>query len=131
MAFGFMGMFGRSSELRQLDAALRAVDLHPRLVKEGLKLAAVRLMRAELGTPTPGDYAHAAALIAYCMVGASGFLEANGEAALEETERRVEAATADGDSLDAQLVLLTLHAGVLQPSVISAFGLVTEEKRTD
>ena len=34
-------MFGRSGDLRQLDAALRAADLHPALVPEGVKLTLV------------------------------------------------------------------------------------------
>jgi hypothetical protein len=40
-------------------------------------------------------------------------------------ERRIEAALQTGESLDAQLVLLTLHAGVIQPSVVQAYGLET------
>jgi hypothetical protein len=40
-------------------------------------------------------------------------------------ERRIEAALQFGESLDAQLVLLTLHAKVIQPSVVQAYGLET------
>jgi hypothetical protein len=37
-------------------------------------------------------------------------------------ERRIEAALDVGTSLDAKLVLLTLHAKLIQPSVVDHFG---------
>ena len=40
-----------------------------------------------------------------------------------EVERRIEAALDPGTTLDAKLVLLTLHARVIQPSVVADFGL--------
>src|SRR5262250_700735 len=42
-SFGFMGMFGRSHDLRQLDQALRSVDVHPAVVPEAVKLTTVNL----------------------------------------------------------------------------------------
>ena len=44
-SIGFMGIFGRSADLRQLDEALRSVDLHPRLVPEAVKLTVVNLLK--------------------------------------------------------------------------------------
>jgi hypothetical protein len=35
-SIGLFGIFGRSEDLRALDAALRAVDLHPKLVPEAI-----------------------------------------------------------------------------------------------
>jgi hypothetical protein len=42
----------------------------------------------------------------------------------------VEAALEAGDSLDARLILLTLHAGVIQPSVVDRFGLTIDQDRS-
>jgi len=100
-----MGMFGRSHDLRQLDQALRSVDVHPAVVPEA--------------------YRAAAEIVGYCMVGADIFAGANAAEVVLAVERRIEAALQSGESLDAQLVLLTLHAGVIQPSVVRAYGLET------
>lgn len=121
--FGFLGRFGRARELRQLDDALRAVDLHPALVPDAVELTAVRLLQAECGTPEPRDYAAMAELMAYCMIGASNFTAANDLATAEAVAARIEAAIDDGESLDARLVLLLLHAGLVQAGVVERFGL--------
>lgn len=120
---GIFGKLGRAEVLRQLDEALRAVDLHPALVPEAVKLATVRLLTPEGGRPTPADHARAAELIAYCMIVAEGFAVANDDALAAAVEARIEAAGEAGDSLDARLVLLLLHAGVVQPSIVRRFGL--------
>jgi hypothetical protein len=124
--FGFLGRFGRARELRQLDDALRAVDLHPALVPDAVELAVVRLLAAETGGSQAPDYAAAAELIGYCMIGAEAFAGANDDALAEAVETRIDAAIARGDGLDAQLLLLLLHAGVVQPSVIERFGLAID-----
>src|SRR5262245_23741425 len=123
--FGLFGIFGRSADLRAFDQALRSVDLHPQLVPEAVKLTAVNLLKdhAMEGEPAPHAYRPAAELVAYCMVGAEAFAHANDGQLAQQVERRIEAALNAGDGLDAQLVLLTLHAKVIQPSVVRAFGL--------
>ncbi|HVL72439.1 MAG TPA: hypothetical protein VM434_11220 [Beijerinckiaceae bacterium] len=124
-SIGFMGIFGRSADLRQLDEALRSVDLHPRLVPEAVKLTVVNLLKdhAVGPEPAPQSYRAAAEIVGYCMVGAEIFSNANDPVLTERVERRIEAALESGDSLDAQLVLLTLHAKVIQPSVVAQFDL--------
>ena len=124
-SMGFLGRFGRSSDLRQLDEALRVLDLHPNLVPEPVKITVVNLLKdhADHAIPAAQAYAGAAEIVAYCMVGADGFAAANGEAATHVVEARIEAALASDDSLDAQLILLTLHAEVIQPSVVERFRL--------
>jgi len=124
-SFGLFGIFGRSSDLRQLDQALRAVDLHPRLVPEAVKLTAVNLLKDHaIGEePAPHSYPAAAQILAYCMLGGETFARANGEELTRLIERRMDAAIASGSSMDAQLVLLTLQARVIQPSVVSHYGL--------
>jgi len=128
LSLGLFGRFGRSAALRQFDGALRSVDLHPNLVPEAIKLAAVRLLRvyAPAGEPAPQAYRAAAEIIAYCMIGAQSFAGANDLELAAQVERRIETALQAGTSLDAKLVLLTLHAKVIQPSVVDHFRLESE-----
>ena len=127
-SIGFLGRFGRSPDLRQLDEALRSLDLHPKLVPEPIKITVVNLLR----DATPGidcaapAYRGAAEILAYCMIGPEPFAGANGEILARQIERRIEAALETGDSLDARLILLTLHAKVIQPSVVGRFQLESD-----
>ena len=107
-----------------LDQALRSVDVHPRLVPEAVKLTTVALLKDHaIGPePAPQSYHAAAEILAYCMVGAEGFAGANVTRRIA-VERRIEAALDAPASLDAQLVLLTIHAKIIQPSVVHQFGL--------
>lgn len=129
LSLGFFGRFGRSAELREFDTALRAVDLHPNLVPEAVKLAGVRLLKDDAPNrePSPASYRAAAEIIAYCMLGSEALAGANGAKLAAEVERRIEAALEPGTSLDAKLVLLTLHARVIQPSVVADFGLESDD----
>ena len=125
LSLGLFGIFGRSPELREFDKALRSVDLHPNLVPEAVKLTAVKLLKEQTAGREllPQTYRAAAEIIAYCMIGADGFAAANEPALVAEVERRIETALKSGTSLDAKLVLLTLHARVIQPSVVASFQL--------
>lgn len=126
-SIGFLGKFGRSADLRQLDEALRSLDLHPSLVPEAIKITVVKLVRDSM--PSEGEapaYRTVAEILAYCMVGPEPFAQANGEDLARRIERRIEAALETGDSLDAQLILLTLHARVIQPSVVDRFRLASD-----
>ena len=108
-----------------MDQALRSVDIHPKLVPEAVKLTAVALFKDHaIGPePAPQSYRAAAEILAYCMIGPDGFVSANGDDANHAVERRIEAALDNPESLDAQLVLLTLHAKIIQPSVVHQFEL--------
>jgi hypothetical protein len=125
LSLGLFGIFGRSPELREFDKALRSVDLHPNLVPEAVKLTAVKLLKEQAAgsDPAPQAYRAAVEIIAYCMIGADAFAAANGPELAAEVERRIETALDQGTSADAKLVLLTLHAKVIQPSVIAGFQL--------
>lgn len=125
LSLGLFGIFGRSQELRDFDKALRSVDLHPNLVPEAVKLTAVKLIgeASAARKPEPDAYRAAAEIVAYCMIGAEGFGAANEGGLAEQVERRIETALESGTSLDAQLVLLALHAKVIQPSVVELFQL--------
>ena len=124
-SLGFFGLFGRSQDLRRLDAALRAVDLHPALVPEGVKLTIVNLMKDQWPhqEPPADSYPPVAELFAYCVVGAEAFGGVNGAAAVASVERRLEMALERGESFDAQLVLLALHAKLIDQGVVARYGL--------
>jgi hypothetical protein len=124
-SLGLFGIFGRSADLRALDQALRSVDLHPRMVPEAVKLTVVALLKdhADGDEPAPQSYRAAAEIVGYCMIGPEGFAGANDVALAEQIEHRIEWALETGDNLDAKLVLLTLHAKVIQPSVVYRFQI--------
>ncbi len=118
---GFLGIFGRSRELQRLDQAVRAVGLHPRLVPDAVKLTTIKLLaEAKAGSRA---YDAAAEMLAYCMLGPHVFTDDNGADLTEAVEARPEVALEAGDSLDAPLVLLALHAGVIQPQVIERYRI--------
>ncbi|TIW59906.1 MAG: hypothetical protein E5V56_10290, partial [Mesorhizobium sp.] len=78
-SLGFLGMFGRSGDLRMLDAALRGADLHPALVPEGVKLTIVNLMKDHWPDEPPAQaYASLAQLFGYCVASPETFEQANG-----------------------------------------------------
>lgn len=120
---GFFGLFGRSREMQRLDHMLRDAGLHPRLAPEAVKLTALKLLKeAGLAGDREAE-AKAARLIAYCMLGDEHYAEANGAGPARDAERRLEDALRAGDSLDAHLVLLTLHAGVIEADLVERHGL--------
>ncbi|KRB24561.1 hypothetical protein ASD99_28595 [Mesorhizobium sp. Root695] len=126
-SLGFLGMFGRSGDLRQLDAALRGADLHPALVPEGVKLTIVNLMKDHWSDepPTPA-YAEVARLFSYCIAGPETFESSHGLQQRQDVERRIEAAVQAGDSFDAQIVLMALHAKLINAEVVERYGLSAE-----
>ncbi len=123
---GLFGIFGRSQELQRLDQALRSVGLNPRLVPDAVKLTTLKLLGEAGVGPDPTSYAAVAELLGYCVLGAQGFTDCNDPSLTEAVEVRLAAALDAGDNLDARVVLLTLHAGVIQPSVVGRYGLETD-----
>jgi len=124
-SIGLFGIFGRSSDLRQVDQALRSLDIHPRLVPEAVKLTIASLLKedADGAEPAARAYRAAAEIVGYCMIGPEAFSASSDAQVALDVERRIELALISGTNLDARLVLLTLHAGVCQPSVIDRFQL--------
>ena len=126
-SLGLFGVFGRSEDLRSLDKALRAFDLHPALVPDAVKLTVLNLLKDARGEdPAPTDYGKVTALIAYCALGREAFAAANGEVAATAAERRIEVALEAGESLDASLVLLALQAAIIHPGVKAEYQLESE-----
>ena len=127
-SLGLFGIFGRSADLRQLDGALRAADLHPATVPEPAKLTVVNLMKDYFDDDPPEEaYPLVAAFFAYCLAGPDAFERANGPEALQLVEQRMEAALDDGDSPDAQLVLLSVHANLIHPDVLVRYDIDIED----
>ncbi|WP_322893542.1 MULTISPECIES: hypothetical protein [unclassified Yoonia] len=122
----FFNMFGRSSALIALDEALRAAGLHPLLIPEPVKLTILQLQRKYGTAPDlESGLALAAPLLAYCVLDSAQFTLVNGEEAAAATEARVIAAMDQGDTLDAKLILLALHSGVISEDMADRFELET------
>jgi hypothetical protein len=117
--FRFFNFFGQSATLNALDDALRASGVHPILMPEPVKLTVTRLLKQDVGPARSLEAAcaDAAQLLAYCMLGSEAYAESNGVSAAVGAEQRLEDAIAAGDSLDAKLILLVLHAGLIAPEV--------------
>lgn len=119
---GLFGRFGRARDLRHLDDALRSAGLHPALVSDAVKMTVIRLLKAVHGETDP-HIPDAAALLAFCIMGPGPFAETNGAEAADAVTHRIHAAIAAESSLDAEIVLLAIHAETLHPDVIEDFGL--------
>lgn len=118
--FGLLNLFGRSAALKAVDRALRTAGLHPALVPEAVKLTILRLHSTEAGpeTRTGQDaFDEAAELFAYCMLGRDQFIDANSVSSADRAERRLEWAIVAGESLDAQLILLAHHSGLIHGEI--------------
>ena len=117
---GLFNIFGRSDSLKALDQAFRDFDVHPRLVPEAVKLAAIQLMQKASDADyvlQDADYAKAAEILSFAILGKDQFVASNSLLAAERAEQRVEEAIEDGDSMDAKLILLAVHAGVVHPTL--------------
>ena len=120
----FFNLFGQSAALNALDDALRAAGLHPVLVPDAVKLTVIRLHKEEArARGINAAYGDAAQLLAYCMHGRETFIENNGTQAADRAEHRLEVAIDAGDSLDAKLILLALHSGLIAPEVAERFEI--------
>lgn len=127
-SFGFFGTFGRSFDLRQLDAALRGVDLHPALVPEGVKMTIVNLMKDHGIDEMPEAYPAMAEMFGYCVMGANAFETVHGRARLDAIDARIAKALDAGEGIDAELVLLAVHARLIQPEIVDRYDIFTEDQ---
>ena len=125
---GFFRMLGRSHEARRFDEALNAAGLNPGYVPESVKLTTLKQLKEAKGGSTPDlqTCAGAAELLGYCLLGSNAFIEANGARRTDAVEARLEAALEAGYGLDARLVLLTLHAGLINSAVVERYRLTAE-----
>ena len=125
---GMFGLFGRAAELERLDLALRAVGLHPRAVSDAVKLTTIKVLKEARGGSVPDQPACVAAaeLLGYCVLGPVAFTAANGAARTEAVEARLVAAFETDGRVDARLVLLSMHAGLIHPTVVERYQLTVE-----
>ena len=127
---GLFNFFGRSDSLKALDQAFRDFDVHPSLIPEAVKLATVRLMRK---ASDPGyalrdpDYQKAAELLSFAVLGQNQFVASNSLAAAEAAERRLDDAVDAGEGIDAQLILLAVHANIIHPSLADQLDYETDD----
>ncbi|HEV7414681.1 MAG TPA: hypothetical protein VGN98_00885, partial [Tianweitania sediminis] len=90
------------------------------------KLAAVRLVQqfSPDATALPdAAYREAASLLAFCIQGEARLGEILGPEEAALLSHRLQAATDSEGRLDAALVLLALHAGLVSPDVRAEFSL--------
>ena len=122
---GLFSIFGRSQDQQLLDQALRNAGLHPRLLPDAVKITTIRLMKSAAGSGkvTDAQRAAAAELLAYGTLGPEDFAQAADAGRMAAVEERLEAAIETGDSLDAQLILLLMHAGQLDETVTARYSL--------
>lgn len=122
--FRLFDMFGSSTAIRALDDALRASGVHPLLVPEPVKLTVIQLnKKLVVSDNEDAAFAKAAELLAYCILGHAQFASSNSAEQADHTDNRLEAALDEGDTLDAKLILLTLHAGLISPEIADRIDL--------
>lgn len=120
--FRLFDMLGRSAAIRALDEALRAGGAHPVLVQDAVKLTAIQ-MQKKLGVADSMSFSDEGGILAYCMLGHAQYAVSNSTEEADLLDKRVEAALEAGDTLDAKLILLTLHAGLIAPEVADRIDL--------
>lgn len=128
LMLGLFNIFGRANSLKAFDQTLRDIGMHPRVVPEAVKLAAVRLVEASpgaTGRATDADYVHGAMLLGYCILGQDQFTANTGLGPASVADSRVEAAITSGEGLDASLILLALHSGAIHPDLAERFDVET------
>ncbi len=117
---GLFNFFGRAESLKALDQALREFDVHPNIVPEAVKLATIKLLQKASNADyvlRDADYNKAAELLSYSILGPDQFVASNTLAEAEIAGQRLEEAIDAGDSIDAKLILLAVHSGVLHPTI--------------
>ena len=87
------------------------------LVPDPVKLTLIQLHKKLARGAPEGEYMQTAHLLAYCILGHDQFSDNNGAADAEAQDHRVEAALAQGDTLDAKIILLSLHSGLIAPEI--------------
>jgi len=122
-------LFGRSAAMIALDDALRCSGVHPLLVPDAVKLTILRLNKddtVEGARAGEADWTASARLLAYCMLGREPFVESVGAAAADHAHDRFEAALDAGTSVDARIILLALHAGLIAPEIVDRIDVESE-----
>jgi hypothetical protein len=126
---GIFSMFGRSADQQLLDQTIRDAGLHPRLVPDAVKIVLQRQIK-ETGSNADERQvlrADLSSLLAYCMLGPDEFTDLHGEARTAAVELRLDHALMAGDNRDARMILLFMHAGLVNGHVTDRYGLALED----
>ena len=94
------------------------------LVPDPVKLTVIQLIK-KLASPREEELmlSEAARLLAYCILGHEQFTASNSARTADQVDHRIEEALEAGDSLDAKLILLALHSGLISPEVADRIDL--------
>ena len=120
------GIRGRPKEVHYLNDAIREVGIQPSMVADSVKIAIIKLLREAEGgnfTDIVASFGKVAPMVVYCMLGRDNYEELNNGEAADQIEKRLSLAINSGNSLDAQLIMLTLFSNVAHPDVIEKFDL--------
>ena len=128
MIFGF---FGRKKEIHMIDDGLRHSGAYSSSIPDAVKLALYGLAKdRELLQNNAEQVLHdLACFLTYCFLGAEDFEEANGADLSSDMLRRLEMTKVFDESVDADIVLLTLHAGIAHETTAGRFSI--EEDNAD
>ena len=123
---GFFNIFGRSPDLKALDQALRDAGVHPRTVPEAVKLDGRSAPARGAGGRVPEAAFRRRRAVARVLHARQRPVHRQQQhPAAERVESRLERAIAFGDSLDAKLLLLALHSGIMVAEVADRFDVET------
>ena len=126
-------LFGRGRSREALDGHLARFGVRTAGIPDGVRLTMVRLAKEALQLPQIGEptlataggldetLGEAAALFAYCFLGAEDFSELNGALAAQSAEGDLEEALRRPTGLAAQVVLLALHSGLAHETIARRF----------
>jgi len=119
------GLFGRSQEIQNLDAALRAAGVHPRTIPDAVKITTLKQLKEANGGARPDSRAIASAadLLGYCVLGPQAYAEKHDRDRVDAVEERLNAAIGNEVGPDARLILLMLHAGLTHRELIERHNL--------
>lgn len=122
--FRLFDMFGVSGTIRALDDAFRDAGVHPLLVPDPVKLTVIQLnKKLAFNRTQDAAFAETARLMSYCLLGHEQYADTNSPEEADRIDNRVEAALHEGDTLDAKLILLALHANLLAPEISDRIDL--------
>jgi len=123
-----LGLFRRSREVERLDFGLRSFGVDARAVPDAVKFTVVKLIKDATGQRVADEAScHIASeLLAYCMMGDTTFATINDPDQVVSAQARIGDALAEPDGTDAQLILLSLHAGLIDPEVVERFEIAAD-----
>lgn len=122
MIFGF---FGRKKEIHMIDDGLRRSGAYSSSIPDAVKLALYGLAkdRGLLQNSAEETLHDLACFLTYCFLGTEDFEGANGTELNAEMLRRLEMTKVFDEGVDADIVLLALHAGIAHETTAGRFSI--------